>query len=99
MWTPPKDLDRRDLHLANWDGDGDCDIIWANPENGNVRVWINDYPTKGTWTGVFCEIPTAVLPLACSEKRGIGIHDCELATLLPTPSPGLPLASVHGMRR
>ncbi|KAL4898828.1 hypothetical protein BDW74DRAFT_184352 [Aspergillus multicolor] len=30
-----RDLDRRDLHLADWDGDGACDIIWTDPDNTN----------------------------------------------------------------
>jgi hypothetical protein len=28
-----RDLDRRDLHLVDWDGDGACDIIWTDPVN------------------------------------------------------------------
>lgn len=28
-----RDLDRRDLHLVDWDGDGACDIIWTDPNN------------------------------------------------------------------
>jgi len=24
-----RDLDRRDLHLVDWDGDGTCDIVWS----------------------------------------------------------------------
>jgi hypothetical protein len=68
-------MDRRDLHLTDWDGDGDCDIVWVNPENGNVRVFINDYPTKKTWDGAFREIQAP--QLSCSEKRGLGIHDCK----------------------
>ena len=75
IWTPPSNMDRRDLHLADWDGDGDCDIIYVNPNGGNVRVWINDYPEKNSWNGAFREIDSP--GLSCSEKRGIGIHDCE----------------------
>jgi len=26
-----KDLDRRDLHLVDWDNDGVCDIVWTDP--------------------------------------------------------------------
>ncbi|KAL2202779.1 hypothetical protein CC79DRAFT_1344773 [Sarocladium strictum] len=73
MWTPPGEFDRRDLHLADWDGDGDCDIIWANPTNGNVRVWLNDYPTKKTWNGAFREISAP--GLSCDRRRGLGIND------------------------
>ncbi|SPN96486.1 uncharacterized protein DNG_00014 [Cephalotrichum gorgonifer] len=73
IWNPGENLDRRDLHLADWDDDGDCDIIYVNPDNGNIRVWINDYPTKNTWDGAFREISAP--KLSCNERRGIGIHD------------------------
>lgn len=73
IWTPPGNMDRRDLHLEDWDNDGDCDIIWVNPDNGNIRVWINDYPTKQTWNGAWREIATPTL--SCDQKRGIGIQD------------------------
>lgn len=26
-----KNLDRRDLHLVDWDSDGVCDIVWVDP--------------------------------------------------------------------
>ncbi len=59
----------------DWDGDGVCDIIWSNPTNGNLRVWINDYVKKKTWAGAFREITPPVL--TCDQKRGIGFDDCE----------------------
>ncbi|KAK4155613.1 hypothetical protein C8A00DRAFT_31562 [Chaetomidium leptoderma] len=73
IWTPPSDMDRRDLHLTDWDGDGDCDIVWVNPDNGNLRIWINGYPTKRSWDGAFREISASAV--TCDQKRGIGIHD------------------------
>jgi hypothetical protein len=24
IWRPPRDIERRDLHLADWNGDGKC---------------------------------------------------------------------------
>lgn len=46
IWNPAvlidRDLDRRDLHLTDWDGDGTCDIVWVDPDNSNrPSVWIN----------------------------------------------------------
>ncbi|KAJ2987290.1 hypothetical protein NUW58_g4590 [Xylaria curta] len=35
IWTPPFNIDRRDLHLTDWDGDGACDIVWADSNNNN----------------------------------------------------------------
>lgn len=80
MWTPPSDLDRRDLHLADWNNDGACDIIWVNPDNGNVRVWVNSYPNTKTWVNAFAEISPPTL--TCGEKHGLGIDDRELTPVL-----------------
>lgn len=75
MWEPPEELDRRDLHLKDWDGDGVDDIIWVDPKNGNVRVWINEYRDKQSWDDAFHEIDPP--KLECEHTRGIGIHDCK----------------------
>ena len=46
IWSSQKligrQLDRRDLHLVDWDNDGACDIVWTDPDNNNrVSVWLN----------------------------------------------------------
>lgn len=79
MWEPPEELDRRDLHLKDWDGDGVDDIIWVDPKNGNVRVWINEFRDKKSWDDAFREIDTP--NLECEHTRGIGIHDCKFHLL------------------
>ncbi|KAF7556324.1 hypothetical protein G7Z17_g1541 [Cylindrodendrum hubeiense] len=73
IWTPPSDMNRRDLHLQDWDGDGACDIIYANPDGGAVQVWINNYPSTGTWDWTHKTDPAP--SLSCSEKSGLGIFD------------------------
>ncbi|KAH7320726.1 hypothetical protein B0I35DRAFT_500940 [Stachybotrys elegans] len=73
IWTPPRDMDRRDLHLADWDGDGDCDIIHVNPNGGGVEVFLNEYPQKGSWQWTHLTDPAP--GLSCSQKRGLGIYD------------------------
>ncbi|KAK7414551.1 hypothetical protein QQX98_006578 [Neonectria punicea] len=85
MWEPTayvgKSLDRRDLHLADWDGDGACDIIWVNPDNGNrPSVWLNKYPITGRWTwDYYADPPTArAANVNCAQKRGLGIHDLSV---------------------
>ena len=97
IWTPPDKLDRRDLHLVDWDNSGVCDIVWVDPSSGNVRVWVNDYPTTKSWDTAFHEV--AAPELACAEKPGIGIHDCELTAHYPRPSSRLldtnPIAFHH----
>ncbi|GIK05073.1 hypothetical protein Aspvir_009172 [Aspergillus viridinutans] len=67
-------LDRWDLHLADWDGDGACDIIWVDPDNQNrVQLWRNTYKETGTWNWDNNANPAP--DLYCPEKRGIGIFD------------------------
>ncbi|KAJ4307500.1 hypothetical protein N0V84_012689, partial [Fusarium piperis] len=50
LWTSGRNLDRRDLHLVDWNNDGACDIAWVDTNNNN-RVWLNNYKTTGTFTG------------------------------------------------
>jgi hypothetical protein len=69
-------MDRRDLHLQDWDGDGDCDIIYADPNGGAVQVWIN-YPETGSWDWTHLDNPAP--GLTCSQKTGLGIFDRELS--------------------
>ncbi|KUJ11379.1 uncharacterized protein LY89DRAFT_739567 [Mollisia scopiformis] len=73
IWTPPSNMDRRDLHLADWDGDGDCDIIYTNPDRGAVQVWLNNYPSTGKWDWTYLSNPAP--GVTCSEKRGLGRDD------------------------
>jgi hypothetical protein len=77
IWTPPFDIDRRDLHLTDWDGDGACDIVWADSNNGNrVQVWRNKYPDTGRWEWDYYANPAP--ELTCEQKRGLGIHDLPI---------------------
>ena len=67
-------VDRRDLHLADWNNDGACDIIWTDPANNNrVSVWLNKYKATGTWTWDYLANPAP--QVTCPEKKGVGIHD------------------------
>lgn len=72
IWEPPREMHRKDLHLADWDGDGDCDIIYVDPNNDNaIEVWLNEKP--GSWEWKHLENPAP--GITCSQERGIGIHD------------------------
>ncbi|KFY68955.1 hypothetical protein V496_00654 [Pseudogymnoascus sp. VKM F-4515 (FW-2607)] len=74
LWSPGRNLDRRDLHLVDWNNDGACDIAWVDPDNNNrVSVWLNNYKTTGAFTWTYLANPAPVL--SCPEKRGVGIHD------------------------
>ncbi|KLO84855.1 uncharacterized protein LW93_7106 [Fusarium fujikuroi] len=74
FFKPPRDLDRRDIHLADWDGDGKCDIVWVDPDNKNhVSVWKNNYTPGGGFSWQYLSNPSP--ELYCPEKRGIGFGD------------------------
>ncbi|KAK8062432.1 carbohydrate esterase family 3 protein [Apiospora hydei] len=79
IWDPTKqapftELDRRDLHLVDYDGDGTCDIVWVNPDNDNrMSVWINKYPSTGAWNWDYQANPSH--QVTCTEHRGLGIYD------------------------
>ncbi|KAF5635566.1 integrin alpha n-terminal [Fusarium sp. NRRL 25303] len=74
LWRPGRNLDRRDLHLVDWNDDGACDIAWVDPDNNNkVSVWLNNYKKTGEFTWTYLADPAPVL--SCREKRGFGIHD------------------------
>lgn len=69
-----KDLDRRDLHLVDWDGDGACDIVWTDPDNENrVKLWRNRIKETKNFDWEYHSDPAA--DLHCTEKRGLGLFD------------------------
>ncbi|KAH8895341.1 hypothetical protein GQ53DRAFT_855657 [Thozetella sp. PMI_491] len=73
IWTPPRDMHRRDIHLADWDGDGDCDIIYVNPDTNAIEVYLNEYPQRGRWEWTYIGNPAP--GLSCPYKKGLGIDD------------------------
>ncbi|GLI77561.1 hypothetical protein PoHVEF18_005852 [Penicillium ochrochloron] len=68
------EIDRRDLHLADWDGDGLCDIIYVNPSDNSLRIWLNQYKANGNFDK-WVEADTSGYDINCPEKRGVGIYD------------------------
>lgn len=81
IWQPPLGMfmDRRDLHLADWDGDGVCDIIWTDPDQNNYPHWvfINKYAETQDWNSWESIENPAIQGdfLSCNEERGLNIHD------------------------
>ncbi|KAF6820912.1 hypothetical protein CMUS01_11463 [Colletotrichum musicola] len=78
IFNPPENqgrsLDRRDLHLADWNGDGLCDVIYVKPDTGKVEVWINRLnKTSGDFN--WRHLPDPAPTLSCNQKRGHGIFD------------------------
>ncbi|KAJ4255817.1 hypothetical protein NW757_004439 [Fusarium falciforme] len=74
FFKPDRDLDRRDLHLTDWDGDGKCDIVWVDPNNQNrVSVWRNNYTPGGDFNWQYLANPAPELGRSdylCIEKNG-----------------------------
>ncbi|KAJ5817786.1 hypothetical protein N7447_007794 [Penicillium robsamsonii] len=69
-----KNLDRRDLHLVDWDGDGACDIVWTDPTNENQpHLWRNRIKDTGDFNWAYTADPAP--QVRCSEKRGLGFFD------------------------
>ncbi|KAF5507162.1 Multidomain esterase [Colletotrichum aenigma] len=74
FFKPPRDLDRRDIHLTDFDGDGRCDIIHVDHNNGNrVEMWKNNYTPGGGFNWQYIANPAPALN--CPEKRGVGFRD------------------------
>ncbi|KAL6231701.1 hypothetical protein BDW75DRAFT_233408 [Aspergillus navahoensis] len=66
-----------DLHLADWDGDGLCDIIWTDPNNNNsIRLSRNRYREVGEFEWEYHATPAP--ELYCPKERGIGYFDCPV---------------------
>jgi hypothetical protein len=66
-------LDRKSIHLADWNGDGKCDIIAVTKATGALDVWYTSY----NWaSGTFSFGPkTRVVASACTEGWGVGPFD------------------------
>jgi len=78
IFDPPalvgKNLDRRDLHLVDWDGDGATDIVWVDPGNQNrVQLWRNRIKETGSFNWAYNSNPAP--SLSCAQSRGVGIFD------------------------
>ncbi|QKX57197.1 uncharacterized protein TRUGW13939_04305 [Talaromyces rugulosus] len=68
------DIDRRDLHLVDWDGDGACDIVWTRSDDQNkVVLWRNRIRETGDFNWEYNL--NAAPDLYCPEKRGLGFFD------------------------
>lgn len=89
IWDPKaligKDLNRRDLHLMDWGGDGTCDIVWVNPDNGNrPSIWLNHFPKTQKWNDAatwqyYADSPSARdANVHCDQQRGIHIDDLSV---------------------
>jgi hypothetical protein len=65
-------LDRRALHIGDWDGDGKADILGVTDRNtGQLRVWSNRWDGKEFgWTAQ--DIAGSAF---CNQGWGVGYSD------------------------
>ncbi|KAL4983331.1 hypothetical protein BDW68DRAFT_191412 [Aspergillus falconensis] len=69
-----RDLDRRDLHLVDWDGDGVCDIVWTDPDDMNrPHVYLNRIKQTGDFN--WASAPNEGSDMTCPQDRGLGFFD------------------------
>jgi len=78
MWDPSDSegmqINRRHLRLADFDGDGVCDIWWISPVDGKVlRVWLNKIKTTGNFN--WQELGDPAPGVTCTESDGISVFD------------------------
>ncbi|KAK4182717.1 hypothetical protein QBC35DRAFT_546288 [Podospora australis] len=65
---------REGIHLADWDGNGRCDVLVQNKATGALTLWHNNYnPSTGKLT--FTNQGVKSGPASCKEGWGVGIFD------------------------
>lgn len=91
---------RRALHVVDWDGDGNADIVAVDNNNFDLTVWINH------WNGKSFNFEKQSLggPY-CTIRRGLGyndqsVHIADITYVLIPPLSTLDLAdSTHPVAR
>ncbi|EGZ76212.1 hypothetical protein NEUTE2DRAFT_122871 [Neurospora tetrasperma FGSC 2509] len=74
----PKDLfniarSRRSIHIADWDGDGRCDVISQQKSDGALEMRRNDYnPATGAWKFTYMGFVTGGV---CPQGWGVNVLD------------------------
>ncbi|KAK5674489.1 Glucan endo-1,3-alpha-glucosidase agn1 [Elasticomyces elasticus] len=77
--------DRRNVHLADWNGDGKCDVIYHDTITGWAEWWKNTYTSQ---VGVGFQYQGWIDKAICSTGTGVGLFDL-----------GLRFADIDGDRR
>ncbi|KAE8390395.1 hypothetical protein BDV23DRAFT_193793 [Aspergillus alliaceus] len=66
--------DRKSIHLADFDGDGKCDVWAVNRETGAAEVWINHW-NEETTSGFLDYKGVVTGDVKCTEGWGVGFRD------------------------
>jgi hypothetical protein len=72
---------RRSIHIADWNGDGRCDILSQRKSDGALELWRNDYNAlTRTYTFTPMGLVTGGL---CSQGWGVNVldHGMQLADI------------------
>lgn len=79
FWDPNYDFEikvpgpRTGIHLADWTGNGRCDVLVQDKKTGDVTLWENQW-NSGTKTLRFANRGVVASP-GCREGWGVGIFD------------------------
>ncbi|KAH8678326.1 hypothetical protein BX600DRAFT_545929 [Xylariales sp. PMI_506] len=66
-------VDRKGIHLGDWDGDGKCDILTVDKITGALTVRYNEYDSS---SGSFAfGAPTSIPGFSCDQGWGVGLYD------------------------
>jgi hypothetical protein len=68
---------RNGIHLADWNGDGRCDVLVQDKTSGALTMWRNDYDAS-TKVWKFTNVGTVSGAASCSQGWGVGIFDLGL---------------------
>lgn len=62
------------IHLADWDGDGKCDVLVQNKATGALTLYANQYSSSSN-TLTFVNRGVVTGAATCTEGWGVGIFD------------------------
>ncbi|KAK1448624.1 hypothetical protein CMEL01_07939 [Colletotrichum melonis] len=72
-------LDSKFVRLHDMNGDGKADYIWLNPENGEIRCWINNLPAPwspaGTNNSIIGSGAGVAESVFLADMNGDGLED------------------------
>ncbi|KAL1595342.1 hypothetical protein SLS60_010033 [Paraconiothyrium brasiliense] len=65
---------RMGVHLADWDGDGKCDVLVQNKETGALTMYENRYDAS-TKKLTFANVGVVTGAATCNQGWGVNIFD------------------------
>ena len=69
-------IPREGIHVADWDGDGKCDVLVQDQATGALTLWHNDYVEDSRGQGQVTFTNKGVVTNdQCSQGWGVGIFD------------------------